>query len=99
MPDARGPRFRLDAVALLLLAVGAVFAFSLATYQPLTGVANLIGPASDRLAAILTDGLGFGAVVFVAGWFAWVGLYIARGSWLRLAVRGAGWLVLSVVAA
>lgn len=98
MPDARGPRFRLDAVALLLLAVGAVFTFSLATYQPLTGLANLIGPASDRLAALLADALGFGSVVFVVGWFAWVGLYIAKRSWLRLTVRGAGWLVLSLVA-
>ena len=98
MPGPK-PRFRLDAVALLLLAVGAVLAFSLATYRPLFGQANIVGPATDRLASIPCDAVGLGSLVFVIGWFAWVGLYIARRGWARLTVRGVGWLWLSWVAA
>ena len=101
MPDARGTksRFRLDAVALLLLAAGGVFTYCLATYRPLTGQPNVVGPASDELAALLCNGLGFGALVFVAGWFVWVGLYIAKRGWLRLTVRGLGGLLMAWVAA
>lgn len=99
MPDARGPRFRLDAVALFLIAIGGVLVFALATFRPLTGQPNVIGPASDRFAALVCDAVGLGSAVFVVGWFAWVGLYIAKRGWLRLIVRGVGWLLLAVVAA
>jgi S-DNA-T family DNA segregation ATPase FtsK/SpoIIIE len=100
MPDARGTtRFRLDAVALLLFGVGGVLAFALATFRPLTGLSNIVGPASDQLAALVCDAVGVGGVVLALGWFAWVGLYVAKRSWLRLTVRGLGWLFLAYVAA
>ncbi|MCU0705120.1 MAG: DNA translocase FtsK [Fimbriiglobus sp.] len=101
MPDPRGPktRFRLDAVALLLLAAGGVIAFALATYRPLTGRANVIGPASDQFASLLTDAIGLGVLTFVVGWFMWIVLYIAKRSWVRLTVRGFGWLLMAFVSA
>ncbi len=101
MPDPRGTkyRFRLDAVALLLILVGGVLTYTLATYRPLTGQPNVVGPASDQFAALLTDAIGFGVVTFAVGWFVWVGLYIAKRGWLRLTVRGLGWLLLTFVSA
>jgi S-DNA-T family DNA segregation ATPase FtsK/SpoIIIE len=92
-------RWRLDAVALTLAASGTVLAACVAAYRPLTGLDNPLGPAGDDIAGWLVDALGVAAVVLLAGWFALVGLYIARRSWVRLAVRAAGWAVLSVSAA
>ncbi len=93
------PRLRLDAVALFLIAVGAVLAFILATYRPLTSLPNQVGPASDRAAAAVCDAIGIGAAVFVVSWFGWVALYVGRRGWLRLTVRASGWLLLTFTAA
>ncbi len=101
MPEPRSPqpRWRLDAVALTLLGVGLALAACVATYPPLTGGANPLGPAADDAAAWVVDALGLGAPAFLAGWFALVVLYVARRTWTRLAVRAAGWAQLTAVAA
>ncbi|MGQ8714550.1 hypothetical protein, partial [Klebsiella pneumoniae] len=65
----------------------------------LTGQPNVVGPASDQLAAVLCDGIGFGVVMLVVGWFVWVGLYVAKRGWVRLTVRGLGWLLMAFVSA
>src|SRR5688572_30330443 len=89
------PRWRLDAVALVLLAAGAVLAACVGTYRPLTGRANLLGPAGDDAARWLVEALGAATGVLLAGWFAVVAAYVARCGWAVLAVRTAGWLVLA----
>lgn len=101
MPEARSPqsRWRLDAVALTLLTAGVVLALCIATYPPLTGQANPLGPAADDGAAWIVNALGLGVPVFLAAWFALVGLYVVRRTWPRLAVRAAGWALLTTVAA
>jgi S-DNA-T family DNA segregation ATPase FtsK/SpoIIIE len=99
MPEAPRPRWRLDAVALTLLAAGTALAVCVATYRPLTGLRNPLGPAGDDLAAWLVNALGVGAAVLLAGWFALVGLYAARRRWSRLLARAVGWAVLTACAA
>jgi len=95
MPEIPAPpRWRLDAVALTLLAAGAILAASVGSYSPLSGQDNLLGPAGDQAAAWLVNALGLGSYVLVAGWFAVVGLYVARRTWPRVAARAAGWVVL-----
>lgn len=99
MPEAPRPRWRLDAVALILLAAGTALAVCVVTYRPLAGLRNPLGPAGDDLAGWLVDALGVGATVLLAGWFALSVLYIARRPWSRLLVRAAGWAVLTACAA
>jgi S-DNA-T family DNA segregation ATPase FtsK/SpoIIIE len=99
MPEAPRPRWRLDAVALILLAAGTALAVCVATYRPLTGLTNPLGPAGDDLAGWLVNALGVGATVLLVGWFALVALYAARRRWPRLLVRAAGWALLTACAA
>ena len=92
MPEAPRPRWRLDAVALILFAAGTALAACVVAYRPLTGIDNPLGPAGDDLAGWLVDALGVGAVVLLVGWFALAALYAARRHWSRLLVRAvAGW--------
>ena len=99
MPEAPRPRWRLDAVALILLAAGMALAVCVGTYRPLTGINNPLGPAGDDLAGWLVNALGVGAVAMLAGWFALVALYAARRPWPRLAVRAVGWALMTACAA
>jgi len=87
------PRWRIDAVAVALAGAGFVVAFALFT-KP-----NFFGAWGDAVAAKLSDALGLGVGVLLLGWATLVGLYIARRRWLRLAVRGFGWSVLTVAGA
>ena len=86
------PRWRIDGVATALAGVG--IALVLAVF---TGP-NWFGPWGDDVAAALVDSLGLGLGVLLAGWFALVGLYIARRSWPRLGVRALGWIALTLSA-
>ncbi|OWK36573.1 DNA translocase FtsK [Fimbriiglobus ruber] len=95
-PRATQPRWRLDAVAITLAAAGGLLAACVGTYRPLAGASNLLGPAGTDVAAALVNALGLGSVGLLVGWFAVVGLYVARRGWGRLAVRAAGWAVLTV---
>ncbi|HET6572983.1 MAG TPA: DNA translocase FtsK [Fimbriiglobus sp.] len=99
MPEAPRPRWRLDAVALILLAAGTALAVCVATYRPLTGLRSPLGPAGDDLAGWLVDALGIGSTVLLAGWFVLTGLYVVRRGWGRLFARAAGWVVLTACAA
>ena len=101
MPDTDDtpPRRRLDAVALTLFAAGLVLAAAVGTYGPLFGLASPLGPAGDRLAAAVVDPLGWGALAFVAAWFALAGLLVVTRNPLRLAVRLTGWALLTGCAA
>ena len=78
MPEAPRPRWRLDAVALILFAAGTALAVCVGTYRPLTGIDNPFGPAGDDLAGWLVNALGVGAAVLLVGWFALAALYAAR---------------------
>jgi S-DNA-T family DNA segregation ATPase FtsK/SpoIIIE len=93
------PRFRLDAVALTLLAAGGLLAAAVATYRPLAGRDNLFGSFGDDAAALLVDPLGWGVAVLLAGWFAVVGLMVVNRSPVRLGVRILGWVVLTACGA
>ena len=86
------PRWRLDALALTLFAAGGLLAGCVAGFG--SGY-----PTGDRMAASVIDALGVGAGVFVAGWFVVVGLYVGRRGPGRLAVRAAGWVVLTLTTA
>ena len=98
-PEPAAPRWRLDAVALTLFAAGALLAVAVVTYGPLFGGSSLLGPYGDQLAAIVVDPLGWGALVFLAGWFALSGLLVVSRNPVRLAVRFAGWTILTGCAA
>lgn len=94
------PRWRLDAVAVTLLAAGSAVAVAVGGYRPLTLLAdNPLGPTGDRVAAALADAVGVGVGALVAGWFVVVGLYVANRGYARLGVRAVGWAVLTVTAA
>src|SRR5262249_34837405 len=93
------PRWRLDALALTLFAAGGLLAVAVGTYGPLAGTSGPLGPYGDQLAAAVVDPLGGGAVVFPAGWFALAGLLVVTRNPVRLAVRLAGWAVLTGCAA
>jgi S-DNA-T family DNA segregation ATPase FtsK/SpoIIIE len=91
-PTRPSPRWRLDALALTLFAAGVILAAALGGFG--TGY-----PVGDRLAEGVVNAVGVGAGVFVAGWFAVVGLYVGRRGPGRLAVRVAGWSALTLAAA
>jgi S-DNA-T family DNA segregation ATPase FtsK/SpoIIIE len=93
------PRWRLDAVTLTLFAVGGVIAVALGTSRALTGGHNLLDAPGEFLAALLVEPLGWGAVAFLAGWFAISALLIVSRSPVRIAIRSTGWIVLSIAAA
>jgi len=81
------PRGRLDAVAVSLALVGIAL------------VAALVGSWGAEVARPWIDSLGLGLWVLIAGWFALLGLYVARRSWTRLGVRALGWVILVASAA
>jgi S-DNA-T family DNA segregation ATPase FtsK/SpoIIIE len=93
------PRWRLDAVAYTLLATGAVMAIAVGTGRALTGNRNLLDGPGEFLAACLLEPLGWGAVAFLAGWFAVTALIVVNRSPVRVGMRIAGWLVLSLATA
>jgi S-DNA-T family DNA segregation ATPase FtsK/SpoIIIE len=93
------PRFRLDAVALSLFVLGGLLTVAIASYQPLTGSANLLGPLGSDVAELLVEPLGWAVLVFLTGWFVFAGLLVVTRSPMRLTVRLMGWAVLTVAAA
>ncbi len=101
MSDAVGPqtRWRLDGVALTLIGLAGVVGWVLLASPPFADTPNPVGPAADILARSLTDSLGLGVAVLLIGWLVWIGLYIAKRGAMRLTVRAAGWLWLSVTTA
>jgi S-DNA-T family DNA segregation ATPase FtsK/SpoIIIE len=91
------PRFRLDAVALALFALGGLLTAAIASYRPLTGEqGNLLGPVGSEVAELLMEPLGWAVLVFLAGWFVFTGLLVVTRSPVRLIVRLVGWAVLTV---
>jgi len=84
-------RWRIDAIAVALGGLGAATTIALA--RP-----AWFGDEGVELATRLSDSLGLGAVVLLAGWFALLGLYIARRSGPRLGARALGWIVLIATA-
>ncbi|MFO0823925.1 MAG: hypothetical protein U0792_12585 [Gemmataceae bacterium] len=92
-------RFRLDAVALTLFAVGGLLTAVVTSYGPLSGSENVLGSTGDQAAAMLVDVLGWGVVVFLVGWFVLAGLFVVNRSPLRLTVRLLGWSTLTACAA
>lgn len=86
-PVAVAPRGRLDAVAASLALVGIAVAAALA------------GSWGAEVARPLLDSLGLALGFLLAGWFALIGLYVARRSWPRLGVRALGWILLVASAA
>ncbi len=93
------PRRRLDAVALTLLIAGGLLAVALFSGPPILPSENLLGPAGDTLAGWVLNALGWASVVLLAGWLAWVVLYVANRGWRRLTARATGWLLLTACAA
>ena len=76
------PRWRFDAVAASLALAEIALAAALAG----SWGADIVRP--------LTDSLGLGLGVLLAGWFTLIGMYVARRSWPRLGVRALGWIIL-----
>jgi S-DNA-T family DNA segregation ATPase FtsK/SpoIIIE len=103
MPEKKTPslrsRRRFDAVAVTLLVTGAALAVAVGSSRALVGGPNLFGAWGDRAAGWLVEPLGWAAPVFLAGWFVITALLVANRSPSRLALRLAGWCVLTVVAA
>ncbi|MFO0804635.1 MAG: DNA translocase FtsK [Gemmataceae bacterium] len=93
------PRWRLDAVAYTLFATGAVMAIAIGSGRALTGNRNLLDGPGEFLAACLLEPLGWGAVTFLVGWFAVTALLVLNRSPLRVGMRIAGWIVLSLATA
>ncbi|WP_227254933.1 FtsK/SpoIIIE family DNA translocase [Frigoriglobus tundricola] len=92
-------RWRLDAVAITLFAVGALLAVAVGSSRALSGGPNVFGAWGDRAASWLTEPLGWGAAVLLVGWFAVGGVLVANRKVVPLTLRVAGWSVLTVVAA
>src|SRR5262249_24046194 len=100
-------RFRLDLVALALLVAGLLVALCVlgqespppAGAYPAHGAANLLGPPGASLALSLHVALGVAVSLLLASWFVLVVLLLVKRTWLRWAVRLAGWLVLLLCAA
>jgi DNA segregation ATPase FtsK/SpoIIIE, S-DNA-T family len=98
MPDAK-PRWRLDAVAWTLLAMGVVLAIAIGTHPPLTAQAPAFGPDSTAAVSAFANAIGYAAFVFVVGWFFIAFAYIARRGWPRMFIRTVGWYALTATAA
>lgn len=98
-PPPVPPRWRVDAVALTLLAAGGLLAAAVGTRRPPFPGPNLLGRPGDLAAAYLVDPLGWAAGVFLAGWFAVAGLLVVTRSPLRVVARVAGWAILTATAA
>jgi len=93
------PRWRLDAIALTLLAVGGVLTAAVGSSRAVSGGQNFLDLPGELIAAVIVESLGWGALVFLAGWFAVSGLFVVSRSPLRIAVRAAGWIILCLAAA
>lgn len=93
------PRWRLDAVALTLFVAGGLLAVAVGSGRALFGRANLFGDPGDTVADYLTEPLGWGALVFLLGWFAFAGLLVVSRAPARLAVRLIGWAILTTCSA
>ena len=93
-PATPATRWRLDAIALTLFAVGAGLAVAVATCKPLTGGPNALGSAGEAAAASLVAPLGWAAAAFLFAWFVLSGLFVVHRKWGRVAVRLSGWAVL-----
>ncbi|HEY2910856.1 MAG TPA: DNA translocase FtsK, partial [Gemmataceae bacterium] len=93
------PQWRLDAVALTLLAVGGVMTAAVASSRAFSGGQNFLDLPGELIAAVVVEPLGWGAVAFLAGWFAVSGLFVVSRSPVRIAVRVVGWAILSLAAA
>jgi S-DNA-T family DNA segregation ATPase FtsK/SpoIIIE len=93
------PRWRFDAVVVTLFATGMLLAFAVGSARAVGGGPNLLGPWGDRLAARVLEPLGWAAVVLLAGWFAFAALLVVNRSPVRLVLRFAGWVLLTVCAA
>ena len=88
-------RRRLDAVALGLILLGGLLAVAVFSSRPITARDNLLGPAGELLARVVVDAVGYAASLFLLGWFGCVALYVVRRTWVRLTVRGLGWLLIT----
>jgi S-DNA-T family DNA segregation ATPase FtsK/SpoIIIE len=93
------PRWRLDAVALTLLATGGLLAAALGTHPPVGGESNLLGAPGDDAAELVIDPLGWAAAALLVAWFALTGVLVASRNWGRFAVRFTGWVVVVACAA
>ena len=93
------PRWRFDAVAVTLFAVGGLLAAAVGSARGIGGVPNVFGTWGGRAAAWLVEPLGWAALVLLAGWFAFATLLVVNRSPGRLLLRLAGWSLLTVCAA
>jgi DNA segregation ATPase FtsK/SpoIIIE, S-DNA-T family len=98
MPDVK-PRWRLDAVAWALLAMGTTLAVALVSYPPLTGRTPLFGPGITTGTTAFVNALGYASFVFALGWLFLTCSYIARRGFVRLVVRLIGWIALTATTA
>jgi S-DNA-T family DNA segregation ATPase FtsK/SpoIIIE len=95
-------RFRLDLTAFVLLAVGLLVALCVLGHDARSGgpvhpapePTNPLGPPGAWLAQSLYEALGVAVYLLLASWLVLVVLLFLRRTWLRWAVRLAGWLVL-----
>lgn len=92
-------RWRFDAVAVTLLAVGALLAVAVGSARGLSGGPNAFGSWGESAAELLVEPLGWSALVLLAGWFAFAALLVVNRATGRLLMRFAGWVLLTVVAA
>ncbi len=100
-------RFRLDLAAFALLGAGLLVALCVlgndappaGPVHPRPEPSNPLGPPGAWLAQSLYESLGVAVYLLLASWFVLVVLLFLRRTWLRWAVRLAGWLVLLPAAA
>ncbi len=100
-------RYRLDLAAFVLLAVGLLVALCVlgnearptGSVHPRPEPSNPLGPPGAWLAQSLYEALGVTVYLLLASWFVLVVLLFVRRTWLRWAVRLAGWVVLLPAAA
>ena len=97
--SAAEPSWRLDALLGSAAVAVAVVTLTVVTYSPLFGVMNFLGAGGDDLARALLDSLGLGLSILFVGTLALFLHYASRGSYLRLAIRILGWVILTVVVA
>lgn len=89
---------RVDAVVVTLVLTGAALGACLGTARALGGT-GAFGAWGARAAGWLLEPLGWAALVLLAGWFALAARLVASRAPGKLVMRGAGWALLTVVAA
>lgn len=98
-PSLQKP-WRVDALVITLLALGALLAIAVGTSHGLKAGPNAFGAWGETAAAtLLLEPLGWAALVLLAGWFAVTALLIANRAPVRLAVRTFGWVFSTAAAA